>query len=99
MALTIPQYNAQIVACLNTGFRAGSYGNLEEAERVFIIYFLRLMILYSRLGATPEKEAMARLRNDILTRLTGHAPTADEIHTVINHWANDALVGSVGELT
>lgn len=98
MALTTAVYNAQIVACLDTGFRAGSFSSLEENEYTFIVYFLRMMILYSRLGATPQKEAMVRLRNDILTRLTGHAPTVNEIHVLINHWASEALQGSSGEL-
>ncbi len=97
MPLTTNQYNAHVVAILLQAFTAINYPDIPDEIRVAMLRLLRQIILYARINAT-QKEAAQRLVGDLLTAITGHAPTAAELHVVRFHWAEEAVPGSAGEL-
>jgi hypothetical protein len=72
-------------------------GDLSDIQRSCLLYLLRRIIQYRRLGVDQD-EAAKRLALEILTAIKGSAPTADDLHLMRNHWAEDAFPGSSGEL-
>jgi len=97
MALTTAQYNAHVQTMISGLFPTTPLLALSDIQRACLMYLLRRLVLYKRIGANQD-EAAKRLALEILTAIKGSAPTADDLHLLRNHWAEEALPGSVGEL-